>query len=74
MLAGCYWPIEIVPKFMQKTAMIFPQYWTVKALNNTVGANMGLGSILPHITVLVFMAGVFFILSAAVEKVRVKSY
>lgn len=74
MLAGCYWPLEIVPKFMQKTAMIFPQYWTVKALNNTVGANMGLGSILPHITVLVFMAGVFFILSAAVEKVRVKSY
>jgi ABC-2 type transport system permease protein len=27
MLAGCYWPLEIVPDYMQKVALIFPQYW-----------------------------------------------
>ncbi|HOQ36394.1 MAG TPA: ABC transporter permease [Acetivibrio sp.] len=73
MLAGCYWPLEIVPEFMQKAAMIFPQYWAVKALTNIVGANMGIGSILPHIAVLAIMTGIFLIASVAVERYRVKS-
>lgn len=27
MLGGCYWPLWLMPPFMQKLAMITPQYW-----------------------------------------------
>ncbi len=32
MLGGCYWPLWLMPPFMQKLAMITPQYWA-----NTAG-------------------------------------
>ncbi len=31
MLGGCYWPITIMPGFMQKLAWFTPQYWTMAA-------------------------------------------
>lgn len=69
MLAGCYWPLDIVPEFMQKIAMVLPQYWAVKGLNNTVNANMGISSIFTHISVLVIMGVVFFSLSIISERI-----
>jgi ABC-2 type transport system permease protein len=31
MLGGFYWPIEIMPKAMQRVAMVTPPYWMVEA-------------------------------------------
>ncbi|MGI6672133.1 MAG: ABC transporter permease [Christensenellales bacterium] len=33
MLGGCYWPIWMMPEFMQKTAMLVPQYWANEAIS-----------------------------------------
>ncbi|MGL5245857.1 MAG: ABC transporter permease, partial [Sarcina sp.] len=33
MLSGCFWSIEMMPQWMQKLAMIFPQSWILKAID-----------------------------------------
>lgn len=33
MLGGCYWPIWMMPEFMQKAAMLVPQYWANEAIS-----------------------------------------
>lgn len=71
MLSGCYWPIELVPEFMQRIAMLFPQYWAVKGLGNTVNANMGLQSVINPLLVLVFMGMLFFVLAIVSERFKV---
>lgn len=63
MLSGCYWPIELVPEFMQKLAMLFPQYWALEGLSNTVNANMGIGSAVFPLMVLTLMGVLFFLLT-----------
>lgn len=62
MLAGCYWPLEIVPEYMQKLAQIFPQYWAMKGLTASVGSQ-GLGIIATPVLVLAGMGLLFFLLS-----------
>lgn len=32
MLAGIFWPVEVMPSFMQSVAKVFPQYWAVDAI------------------------------------------
>jgi ABC-2 type transport system permease protein len=34
MIGGCFWPIWIMPSFMQKLANIVPQKWAIEALEN----------------------------------------
>lgn len=63
MLSGCYWPIELVPDYMQKLAMLFPQYWALKGLGNTVNANMGIDSVAFPLLVLTLMGLLFFLLT-----------
>lgn len=70
MLSGCYWPIELVPEFMQKLAILFPQYWAVKGLGNTVNANMGIGSVAVPLLVLIFMGLLFFVLTIVSGKLK----
>jgi ABC-2 type transporter/Polysaccharide lyase family 8, N terminal alpha-helical domain len=31
MLGGCFWPVSIMPDFMQKVANFIPQYWAIDA-------------------------------------------
>lgn len=34
MLGGSYWPVEVMPEFMQRLAYFSPVYWFVRAMNN----------------------------------------
>jgi len=70
LLSGCCWPIELVPEFMQKLAMFFPQYWALKGLGNTVNANMGLDSESIPFIVLLLMGGLFFLLTILSERLK----
>ncbi len=72
MLSGCYWPIELVPEFMQKIGMLFPQYWAVKGLGNTVNANLGLQSVITPLLVMIFMGMLFFTFAIVSERFKVK--
>lgn len=76
MLSGCYWPIELVPEFMQRIAKFFPQYWAVKGLGNTVNANMGLQSVITPLLVLILMGIMYFTLAIVSERFKagIKSY
>lgn len=67
MLAGCYWPLEIVPDFMQQVARIFPQYWAMKGLMATAG-NQALETIVTPVIVLAGMGILFFLLSTVKGK------
>ncbi|MCX7709050.1 MAG: ABC transporter permease [Clostridia bacterium] len=71
MLSGCYWPVDMQPAVMQKIAMIFPQYWAVKAISNTVGSGLGISSVGMHLSALAAMAVVFFSLSLLIGGFRV---
>ncbi len=33
MLSGCFWPIDFMPDFIQRAAVIFPQTWVMRAIN-----------------------------------------
>lgn len=38
MLGGCFWPIEVMPSFMQKLANFTPQKWAIEAVLKSNGA------------------------------------
>lgn len=50
MIGGCFWPIEIMPEFMQKLSNIVPQKWAIDAIERMadgerlvdVGLNLGI--------------------------------
>lgn len=52
MLAGCWWPVEIMPPFMQRIAQVFPQYWAVNGFNKIIVRGLPLSSLTPNIIVL----------------------
>jgi ABC-2 type transport system permease protein len=60
MVAGCYWPIEVQPVFMQKIAVIFPQYWAMKGMRNVIENNMGIQSVIIPASALAVMGIIFF--------------
>lgn len=52
MLAGCWWPVEIMPRFLQLAARAFPQYWAVNGFNSIIVRGLGLPAVLPNLLVL----------------------
>lgn len=62
MLAGCFWPVEIMPKYMQKISMVFPQSWVLKAVDKLQYGN-GVESISFYLLMILAFALVLFIIS-----------
>lgn len=62
MLAGCMWPIEFMPEFLQKIAYITPQRWTLDAIDKLF-YNNGFAIVLPNILILIGFTTLFFLLS-----------
>lgn len=73
MLSGCWWPIEMQPEFMQKMAVIFPQYWAMEGFKNTVVSNLGFSSVVDSVLALLLMAGIFIVLTFIMGGFRVFS-
>jgi len=48
-LGGCWWPIEIVPEWMQRLALFLPTGWTMDALHRLVNFGYGPAVALPHL-------------------------
>ena len=56
MLGGCFWPIDVMPSFMQKLANFVPQKWALEAMElSASGASLG-GIALPLGILLLFAA------------------
>lgn len=61
MLGGCFWPIGIVPDFMQKLANFMPQKWAMEAMSQLAFGN-SLQDILLPLGILLLFAAVLLVL------------
>ena len=61
MLSGCFWPIEIMPKFMQQIANFLPQTWALEAIRQ-LQSGKTLIAIMPLLGILVAFALAFFLI------------
>ncbi len=47
-LGGCWWPIEITPRWTQSLALFLPTGWAMDALHKLVSFGYGPASVAPH--------------------------
>ena len=60
-LGGAWWPLEIVPEFMQILGHLSPVAWAMDAFQDLIWYNGGFGDVLPEIGVLLAAAAVLFV-------------
>lgn len=60
MVSGCFWPIELQPLFMQKIAVIFPQYWVMKGMRSVIDSGLGYDAIMKPTLIMLFISFLFF--------------
>jgi ABC-type multidrug transport system permease subunit len=51
-LGGCWWPIEVTPRWMQQLSLCLPTGWTMDALHRLMHFAQGSASALPHLAAL----------------------
>jgi len=55
-LGGCWWPIEITPRWAQHLALFLPTGWTMDALHKLVNFGASPATVIPHVCVSVALA------------------
>ncbi len=55
-LGGCWWPIEIAPRWAQHFALFLPTGWTMDALHKLVNFQASAASVIPQLMASVVMA------------------
>ena len=55
-LGGCWWPIEVTPRAMQRLALLLPTGWTMNAMHRLISFGRGPASVTPHLLVTAFAA------------------
>ncbi|RST72030.1 ABC transporter permease [Siminovitchia acidinfaciens] len=65
MLAGVYWPVEVMPEFMQKLAMFVPQYWGLEGFAELSGRGGSVMDVLLPSAVLLAFTVVFLTVGMA---------
>ena len=48
-LGGCWWPIEVAPRWMQAISLAVPTGWAMDAMHKLVSFGYGAGSGVPHV-------------------------
>ncbi|WML58886.1 ABC transporter permease [Neobacillus sp. PS2-9] len=61
MLSGCFWPVEVMPKSLQKIAEFLPQRWTLDTLTKLQEGSTFSGLYLHYIILFAFAAAFFLI-------------
>ncbi|GIN89801.1 transport permease protein [Siminovitchia terrae] len=62
MLSGCFWPIEVMPKSIQKISEFLPQRWTLDTLTK-LQEGRDFGSLYLNILILFAFAAAFFLVA-----------
>lgn len=62
MLGGCFWPIEVVPQYMQTIARFTPTGLTMKGLTDLIVRGLGFQTIILSSFILLGMSLIFFTL------------
>jgi ABC-type Na+ efflux pump permease subunit len=63
-LGGCWWPIEVTPKAMQRLADFLPTGWTMEALHKLVSFGLPAASALPQVALLLLSTAAVAFLAA----------
>lgn len=58
-LGGAWWPIEIVPPWMQALAKALPTYWGMQGFQDIVSRGLGLDAVLPEAGILLGFGAAF---------------
>jgi len=48
MIGGAWWPIEIMPKYLQTIGKFTPQYWAINGFNKIILRGFGLKEIMSN--------------------------
>lgn len=65
MLGGCFWPVAIMPDFMQKLANFVPQKWAIDAIMKLADGN-SLRTISMHMVILLMFAVLLLSIGAVI--------
>jgi ABC-2 type transport system permease protein len=58
-LGGCWWPIEVAPRWMQSFAKLLPTGWAMDAMHHLISFQSGAASAVPHVLALLAGAAIF---------------
>ncbi|MDN3015984.1 ABC transporter permease [Paenibacillus sp. BSR1-1] len=62
MISGCFWPVEVMPKTLQKIADFLPQRWTLATLTKLQEGN-SFSSLSLNFMILIAFAAAFFLIA-----------
>lgn len=65
-LGGCWWPIEVAPKWMQRVQPFLPTGWAMDGLHKLMFFGEGLAGVVPHLVGMICAAIVLLLVSARV--------
>ena len=63
-LGGCWWPIEITPRWMQKLQLFLPTGWAMHGMHELVSFGSSPAAVLPHLFGMLAATVVLFLLAA----------
>ncbi|MBL8176868.1 MAG: ABC transporter permease [Bryobacterales bacterium] len=55
-LGGCWWPIEVTPRWAQSIAVLMPTGWAMDAMHKLISFEMPASAVLPHIAAMLAVA------------------
>jgi len=73
LLAGCMWPIEIMPDIMITISNFVPQRWVIKGMTDLISRGGTISSIYIPSAVLLLFAVIFFILGLTVNQLKIEN-
>ncbi len=65
-LGGCWWPIEITPKWMQKLQLFLPTGWAMDGMHQLVSFGAAPAAVLPHVLGMCVASVILFLLATRV--------
>lgn len=73
LLAGCMWPIEIMPDIMITISNFVPQRWVIKGMTDLISRGGSISSIYIPSAVLLLFAVIFFIVGLTVNQLKIEN-
>ncbi len=52
-LGGAWWPIDIVPSWMQTLGLVFPTGWAMQGFHDIITRGLGVTAVLPEVAILI---------------------